>query len=446
MSGPLAGAYGEYDARVGVTGATNVTQWDDQSGNARHLNLPQATPKTNTRKISGQNAILFGGNVNDGMAIGSVSFSPPYTIIAVVQSDQTNFADGFVWTNDPQHGTLEQNATNWKLITGVVGGKVDNFPHVLTGQINGASSLIRVDGAQIATGTVNAHTVSTYSIGGDGGGHAFSGVIGHVFMYTSALSAADMVLVEQYLATQWLIGLQAGGARTPRIWTPQGLARTRPGFADLGDKYAIVTNGLTEGDTGSGADAGESIAVTLSDGDTGAGVDAGESLAVALSTTETATGTDAGESLAVTTADTDTGSGADAEGTTATSDSDTGAATDAGEAIAAALSDTETAAAVDADGTTQFSDDDPATADDAGEAITVALSDDDTGISDDDGLAEGEGATGYVSPTTSQPGGRKNFEPSRETQDYWERERRRISTEAELAAILADDEEVLVLM
>jgi hypothetical protein len=47
---------------------------------------------------------------------------------------------------------------------------------------------------------------------------------------------------------------------------------------------------------------------------------------------------------------------------------------------------------------------------------------------------------------TSVPGGRKNFDPSRETQDYWERERHRIASEASLAAILADDEEVLVLM
>jgi hypothetical protein len=60
------------------------------------------------------------------------------------------------------------------------------------------------------------------------------------------------------------------------------------------------------------------------------------------------------------------------------------------------------------------------------------------------GITQGAGTTPTV--VTSPPGGRKTFEPSRETQDYWEKERRRIAAEGPLNAILNDDEEVLVIM
>lgn len=133
---------------------------------------------------------------------------------------------------------------------------------------------------------------------------------------------------------------------------------------------------VTDSDTGTASDAGETIAATLTEDDTASSTDAGEQIAGTATDDDTATGID-DELLASTHAETDTATAVDAGETvdTAVVDDDPVAADDAGEQIAATLTDTESGTATEAESyATAFTDSDSASAVD-GEGVLVANSD-----------------------------------------------------------------------
>jgi hypothetical protein len=85
--------YAWYKGTVGVTdaGGGAVSQWNDSSGNARHL--VQATagsrPSTGTHSLNGHNVINFAGN--KFLALTSLSIAQAFYVLAVVKF--TSLAD-----------------------------------------------------------------------------------------------------------------------------------------------------------------------------------------------------------------------------------------------------------------------------------------------------------------------------------------------------------------
>lgn len=226
MSGPVAGAYAEHDARVGITATgANVTAWADQSGSGLTLNtVDGTTPKTGVRAINGQNAILF----NTALIYTTSAVASPRTIIGVVQSDITTVAGTARWYQSDGVANAGITGSSWyfNANTNLTGGTPDLNPHVISLVFNGATSSMYVDGVLTASGTCNTLTTVYHVLGGDGGTGPWNGLIGHVFGYPSALSDADRILVENYLKTQWLVGPQAPiTVIRPSFWTPQGFNR-----------------------------------------------------------------------------------------------------------------------------------------------------------------------------------------------------------------------------
>lgn len=133
-------------------------------------------------------------------------------------------------------------------------------------------------------------------------------------------------------------------------------------------------------DTGTGTDAGESVAAAVQTSETGTATDDG-AVAGALTDTETGTGTDAGESVAAAVTESETATGTD-DGTTALSiTGDESGATTETETADLATSDTDSGAAADAEGVAvPASDDDPGSAVEVG-AVALALTDTETGTS-----------------------------------------------------------------
>ena len=86
----IAGLYARYRADLGVTkdGSDKVSQWDDQSGNARHLAMATAAyqPLWVASGINSLNTINFDGT-DDTLSIASLSQAQPIHIFMVFVQD-----------------------------------------------------------------------------------------------------------------------------------------------------------------------------------------------------------------------------------------------------------------------------------------------------------------------------------------------------------------------
>jgi hypothetical protein len=197
----------EYDARVPrtihATGA-NVDILDNASGSLWDLDFGSGTPKTGTRTINGHNVIDFGTTANDALfAGGGITLTPPYTLFIFVQSDLTT-QTGYFFTTDTALN-FGQVGTQWTVAVAAPfgGGTVDAQPHVLTLVNNGASSLLYIDSALIATGTCPATTATIFGLGGDAGGNVFNGAIGHAMIWPGLLFAPDRAAIETFIRDSW---------------------------------------------------------------------------------------------------------------------------------------------------------------------------------------------------------------------------------------------------
>jgi hypothetical protein len=197
----------EYDAREARTlhepGNLIVSSWDNAAGASNDLDFPQGSPKTTTRNINGNNAIEFGITTGDALLNVSDTLTPPYTLFAYVRSDQTT-QTGYVFATNTSIN-FGQVGTQWQVAVAAPfgGGTVDLDPHVLTLVVNGASSLLYVDGNLVASGTIPATAASVFGFGGDGGSSAFDGVIGHIMIWPGTLFAPDRQAIETYLRDSW---------------------------------------------------------------------------------------------------------------------------------------------------------------------------------------------------------------------------------------------------
>lgn len=257
----------------------------------------------------------------------------------------------------------QANGSTTALITDQQQVQVFAFVHRPNG--SGAGRLFR-NGVLIATGATGATgtppTTAAFWIGNSPNDTsvAHKGIVVQTLVYRRGLSDAEIKrLYHEPFA--WAM------PPTPRLFI-------------IGADSGTTTTQISDTETGSGTDAGESIAATVSDTETGTGTDAGESVAAALADTESGSGTDAGESVAVALAGTDTGSEADAGEAVSVSiaDADTATGTDAESSVA--LADAETAAGADVEAVAAtFSDTDSATGTDADSSIADAISDSDAG-------------------------------------------------------------------
>ncbi len=97
---------------VGVTGGSTVTQWDDQSGNARHLTPGAAgSPSSGTRTLNGLNVIDFDGT-NDGLGkTGSIGFGMTnWTVFWVGGADADTNSKGLM--------SIYDSVTDWNSAAG----------------------------------------------------------------------------------------------------------------------------------------------------------------------------------------------------------------------------------------------------------------------------------------------------------------------------------------
>lgn len=186
-----------------------VSQWDDKSGNARHV--VQATgslqPVTGTRTINGVNALDFAVDQLKATAF-SVAQNQPYEIHAVVKTDDTGAFQCAVGSNDNTRLLFAGGA--YRLFAGLSAnaGTADTNPHFYGGRFDGAASQIFLDGAVLATLNPGTTNLNGISIGAGGAGApALDGLIGEVVVVFGTTDAAAREQLFAHWSAKWGVAL-----------------------------------------------------------------------------------------------------------------------------------------------------------------------------------------------------------------------------------------------
>lgn len=193
--------------RFNIGVAADGSQWDDASGNARHL--LQATA-TNRPAKQANGSLLFDG-VDNFMRTAPFTLNQPFTEYLLMQQvtwgSNRYFSDGATLNStilgvggavvEPQFEMFAgaNAATNGNLAV--------NTYAVVVAVFNGASSLDRVNNTTEVTGNAGANNAGGFTLGGGGDVAAnFSNIqVKEVILFASAHTKAQRDLVVQYLAT-----------------------------------------------------------------------------------------------------------------------------------------------------------------------------------------------------------------------------------------------------
>ena len=247
-SSPVTGMSLHLDAGQGITKGSasgsvyEVTQWSDQSGNSRHASQSTSTNKPLIYEsiFGGQSAVWF--STNDYLSIsgaGAALNPEEYTIFVVMGGSRSAVSPGPVLGNKGSSnegyalfytGSAANNTTDTTQLSVYQSGGIQTtslpddtvgdgytVPHIITAQVSGSSGsqvvTIRNNGLTGATTnslTLVERTSGDFEIGRDAGTSSsvyFEGYIAEILIYPSALSNANLLKNESYLANKYNITL-----------------------------------------------------------------------------------------------------------------------------------------------------------------------------------------------------------------------------------------------
>lgn len=188
----------------GITSSLGaVSQWDDQSGNGRHLK--QATG-TNQPALQADGSILFDG-VDNYLKCDAFTLSQPITYYLLANQITWTDNDVLVDGNTNDVGLLHQSGSTPALrIYAGAGVALAASPsigayHVLYAVFNGASSVVGADNGATSTGNAGASNMGGLTLGAHADGASnWSNIQAKEFIvYAAAHDAATRNVVINYL-------------------------------------------------------------------------------------------------------------------------------------------------------------------------------------------------------------------------------------------------------
>ena len=213
------------DADTITLNGSNVSQWDDKSGNDKHATQTGSTsqPESGADTINGLNTLKFDGS-NDRLLISSPLSSPINNaymfIVYKVNSTSTSgtcFQFGSVrwlahapWSDGNIYFDLE-GPSNRERISAASGFSVgDDVLMGFYGSVTDDAQEIWKNGSLLASATGGNYSVtaaSTAEIGGVSGSQYQSASIGEIVLVESTVDETTRQKIEGYLAWKW--GLEA---------------------------------------------------------------------------------------------------------------------------------------------------------------------------------------------------------------------------------------------
>jgi len=202
---------------------SNVTQWNDKSGNANNTTYANLVVYSLTA-INGRPGINFGpGGLNNGsMLSGPLSYSGDQVTAFIIAQFSSNSYDYARFLSIGVPGSTDYTDTrNIQIFgrnTGLTILNIRNFvaatvnvpayntPFLAQSQLNSTQVSINVNGSTpvITSGASGNLALSNYYIGASTSSQTgLSGSISEIVFYTTALSTAQRQQIEGYLAWKW---------------------------------------------------------------------------------------------------------------------------------------------------------------------------------------------------------------------------------------------------
>jgi len=220
----IPGLVAWYRADLGVTIATGVSGWADQSGTGdANKNLAQATGSAQpTRNASdaaynNQSTLSFASASSQCMTSGTwaSALAQPFTWFVVGNDDGAAVSQVYIEgdTSGVNRSLMYQNGAAYELFAGasLAGGSRTNSPRVLGGVVNGASSSLYISArTAVATGAAGANGITAITMGAAFVPSTYlNGKIAEVAIYSGALTAAQINALLAYFGTRYAITIGA---------------------------------------------------------------------------------------------------------------------------------------------------------------------------------------------------------------------------------------------
>lgn len=223
------------DASTITTVSGQVSEWRSRVGGGFKAEQTSAAnrPAYTLGGRNGRNVVTFDGSEDangDFLLTSTLSISQPYTMVWAGRSNgrlPNESLDGpFVCDGGPtgnraiigwnSSGTIGDNGRLFMFASAAVDAPVGETAYnewaVVTAVFNGASSVLRANGSQVASGNPGANAIGSLTLGSrfnTSGAPAtfFEGPWGTFLVYSNVLSASEIIQVERYLARLWGVTL-----------------------------------------------------------------------------------------------------------------------------------------------------------------------------------------------------------------------------------------------
>ncbi len=221
---------------------SNVTQWNDKSGNGRNTSSLTGTATLGTNSVTSKQGVYFNGT---SYFTGPFSYSSntlSWFVVGTIESDGQSYGRLLSLGTSGQYdfdsalriSALSRNATTTELISyrssQIASGMNITYgsPFVFSSVINGSTNAPYLNGTA-GTGASSSGNFgfTTYGISGSFGLNVErnKGYIFEIIVYSTALTSTQRQQVEGYLAMKW--GLQ-GNLPSSHPYVSKSLPSTHP--------------------------------------------------------------------------------------------------------------------------------------------------------------------------------------------------------------------------
>lgn len=192
-----------------------ISQWDDKSGNNRHLTQTVATSQMQARFSGGATGIFADANVR-GLSAPSFSVAQPQTVVHVISASESGTQERYVSLNqaagnEPRTGQLSGTTTmrSGSTTTYISGGSLASEAIWVIEHYSAGTSRIRRNGTTVATGSVGNVSYTRFHVGDALNVGAGALAVDHreVLLISGILSAGDLANLETYLSNKWGIAI-----------------------------------------------------------------------------------------------------------------------------------------------------------------------------------------------------------------------------------------------
>lgn len=202
-----------YRADQGITTATGVSQWDDLSGNARHLTQGTGANQPVFGATSGPNSqpsVTFDGT-NDSLAVAFSAINQPFHAFAIVKTTAigTN-SNGHLCGGTSFERFLSGNTGGASTYTWFGGAGITLTPHTDTTNfflweflVNGGSSSVTRGATAPLAGSHGATTLTGVTMGMLPGNANQACSFSEVAIYTAAVAGANLTSLRAYFSGRY---------------------------------------------------------------------------------------------------------------------------------------------------------------------------------------------------------------------------------------------------